>query len=405
MLNSSSLVRRHTEVELLLCCARICLDAASTERISILVHEDIDWAYLIGAAYWHRVMPLLYRNLHTVAPTALPQTALHQLRQDFYSNAWHNLQRSNALVTILQLFEQHHIPAIPYKGPVLAASVYGSLAFRMFADIDILVPKQAFVCAKDLLISQGYSVKNRPRYAREYTLISHDKKVMVDLHWGLTGWAFPFPVDLTRWWERLEPVTLAGTAVVRSFSPPDLLLYLCVNGSKDGWSTLACICDVAELLRVSPQMDWEQIIGQANTLRIQRLLFLGLSLAHNLLGVALPEPILQRMNTDAVPGALATQIQQRLFSDTDGTFMGLDGTGFGFRIRESLQHRVLCLCCRLHARLIGFPDQPVQTRTPNEKERLLRSFPGFPSVFWHMLRPIRLFRKYGLQPLKYLFWP
>jgi len=36
------------------------------------------------------------------------------------------------LLKLLDLFENHGIPAVPFKGPVLASSIYGDLSLRQF---------------------------------------------------------------------------------------------------------------------------------------------------------------------------------------------------------------------------------------------------------------------------------
>jgi hypothetical protein len=351
------------------------------------MREDIDWSYLIRAAHGHRVMPFLNLCLNAVDPTVVPKATMQHLQVYFHVNALHNRRQSEELVTVLALFEQHGIPAIPFKGPVLAASLYCNLALRMFEDLDILVPKRYIGQAKDLLVTRGYQVRVGTGYAREYHFSSRGKRFEIDLHWGLTGWPFPFPVNLKSWWERLEPVTLFGTTVVRSFSPPDLLLYLCCHGAN----RLAWICDVSELLRIHQEMDLEKIIDQAGKLRIQRLLFLGLHLARNLIGVDIPPRVLRLIQGDSVSLSLAKQFQQRLFDPVDGAFMGLAGTGWGFRQRECLQDRVCYLLYRVHSALFGFSDDRVgQMRKSN--------------VTGNMRRPFRLFRRNGMRTFRHLFW-
>lgn len=127
------------EIELLLCCTRTQINTATAERIKILIQSKIDWAYLIQTATRHGVMSLLYQSLSTTCPEAVPKTNLAQLRDYFHSSAFHNLFLTKELLKLLNLFESHSIPAIPYKGPVLAVSAYGNLSLRQISDLDILV--------------------------------------------------------------------------------------------------------------------------------------------------------------------------------------------------------------------------------------------------------------------------
>lgn len=109
-----------------------------------------------------------------------------------------------------------------------------------------------------------------PRYAREHALIKDDRgiRLEVDLHWGLSGWPEPFPVDLKSWWARLEPVHV-GDTIVNCFSPSDLVLYLCLHLSD----TLAWIPDLAGLLSAPREIDFYRLFDEARKLRIRRILF------------------------------------------------------------------------------------------------------------------------------------
>ena len=128
-------------VELLLSCARTRLDNQGVERIEALVREELDWAYLVELAGKHGVMPLLYWNLHTVCPQAVHKDILDLLKRSFHENARRNLFLSGELLELLKLLEGEGIPAIPFKGPVLADFVYGNLALRSIWDLDLLVHK------------------------------------------------------------------------------------------------------------------------------------------------------------------------------------------------------------------------------------------------------------------------
>src|SRR5262249_35093242 len=144
------------EIRLLLDCARTCIDTQQANRIRDLASKDIDWAYLLRTARAHGVMPLFYRSLNSTCPDTVPEPILVELRQHFYANAGRNLFLAKELLTVVQCLEGHKIPSIPYKGPVLATSVYGNLAFREFGDLDILVRERDYNLAQRVLIDQGF---------------------------------------------------------------------------------------------------------------------------------------------------------------------------------------------------------------------------------------------------------
>jgi len=60
----------------------------------------------------------------------VPPEIRELLRIDYDRNAFRSLANASELVSILRRFDQQGIPAMPFKGVVLAASVYKSLTIR-----------------------------------------------------------------------------------------------------------------------------------------------------------------------------------------------------------------------------------------------------------------------------------
>ena len=399
---SAEALATHTrpEVELLLCCARTCINSETAERIKALLQEDIDWDYLLRTALWHGVLQLLYWSLNATCPEAVPKAILDQLRDYFHTLARRNLFLTRELLKLLNLLAAHEIPAIPYKGPVLAASAYGNLALRQFCDLDILIHKQDALRVKTLLLTQGYRLSQEQppgaqeamwfQSACEYNFVSNDGRVMVEPHWAIARTKYCFLLDPECLWERLEPISLAGTPVV-TFQPQDLLLIICMNGTKDVWKSLKQICDVAEVIRAHQEIDWEQVMKQARILGSERMLLVSFFLASDLLGTALPEKVWQRIQADQVVKSLAQQVRARLFVNVDHPPRLFEDSNFSLwdiRVRERLQDRVR-YCFTL-------------VFSPNEGDAALLPLPPSLYFIYYLLRPIRLVVRNGLILLKHL---
>jgi hypothetical protein len=361
------------EVELLLCCARTCIDSEIAERIRTLLQQDIDWAYLLQIAYRNGVLGLLHRSLNSTCKEAVPKAILGQLQSYCYANAARNVFLSSELLKLLNLFETHNIRAIPYKGLVLAASAYGNLELRQFCDLDILVHKRDFLKAKELLILHGYS--QVCEQLCEISFVDKDSKVKVDLHQAIAPNYFPFPLDFDRLWERLQPLSLNGVTV-NSLSSEDLLLLLCVYLAKDCFNRerLAQLCDIAELIRSQPEIDWGRVIEQAHNLGTERIFFLGIFLAHQLLGTTLPEEVLQKVQAQGAVTSLSVQVCQWLLADADKQIRVMQRLLFYWRVRERLQDIVPFFTYYTH-----------QWIAPNETDRAFLSLPASLSFLYYML--------------------
>lgn len=375
------------EIELLLCCARTHIDPTTEERIEVLLQQDIDWTYLIQTSARHGVMPLLYRSLNATCPELVPKPILSQLRNFFHTNAQHNLLLTQELLRLLNLFQEHEIPAIPFKGPVLAASVYGNLARRQFGDLDILVHERDYQQAKELLLSQGYRMlydSEHEANCLQAQLWHTEQQLSVDLHYGIPPKQLQLKQEAL--WECLASLSLAGTTI-QVFSPEAHLLVLCVDGYKEYWHKLSRICDLAAMIG-NQELDWERLRELARKLKLERILSLGLLLTSELLEAPLPEKIWSRVEANSAIRGLAARLQKDLFSEENP-----QSPPFSLWT-IALYHLYLSECQ---------PDRLRYWLTPNTSDRAFLSLPASLSFFYYLLRPIRVIGKYGLSPFQGLF--
>lgn len=382
-------MRDSPEVALLLCCVGTPRDVQRAEQIQFLLHEKIDWTYLTQTAPQHGVIPVLYRSLHSTYPDAVPEVILEQLRNHFYANAGRNLFLRKQLCNLLHLLETHEIPAIPYKGPVLAVSVYENLAFREFGDLDILVHERDYQTAQHLLSAQGYRLMKE--FDWESTFVHNSGRVVVDLHRRMTEYGFRCPLNFDYLSKRLKPAVLAGTTVP-NLSPEDTLLMLAIQITKDAGSRyfqLAKICDMAELLRAYPRLDFAQALRQAKRLGGERMLLYSLRLANNLLDTVLPQEVISEMRFHPAIEGLVECARRQLF---DGYDRADQPTVDQFRwlVRERLRDKLYPYSLRYVTDVI----------VPCELDRRLLPLPGRLSFLYYFIRPVRLVRKYVLLLLK-----
>jgi hypothetical protein len=289
------------------------------------------------------MMPLLYWNLKATCPEVVPKAALAQLQSAFVRNSAHNLFLCEKLLTVLRGFEQENIPALPYKGLVLAASVYGKLFLRQCADLDILVPKQDFSRAKALLVAHSY--RPRRQWGWESSFVDVNDGVCVDLHQNIVPQYIPLPLDFVRVWEHRESACIAS-ATVPTLSAEETLIFLCVQAAKDEWDSctkLAKIVDIAELLHVSQKMDWERVMHETRRLRCRRMLFFGLRLASVLLDAELPQEVLREMSVHPSVNSLVVEAVRRFFYGTDNGYPILrtaDRLVYRFRFHFEVRERL-----------------------------------------------------------------
>lgn len=376
------------EHELLLCCSRTCLDANTATRVQDLVKTDIDWTYLNQIALSHGVMPLLYQSLNKACAALVPKDVLSRLKDKFYANSAYNLAWSSQLLEILNLLESHDIRAIPFKGPVLAVSAYSDLTQRQFTDLDIFIHKQDALKVKDLLLSRGYQRVSSPpltnvqeimylRAACEYRFISQDGNFAIEPHWDFAQKKYSINIDIESFWHHLDEISLTGSKIT-TFSPENSLLIACINGAKDRWKNLKTVCDVAELIRSHPRLNWIEFIKQLESSGCKRIVLLGIILAKDLLGIDPPNLLKEHIDEDIVVKQLALQVQKQIFSGAAQSpkDFGSNFSMWDLQIRERMGDRVL-YCLNL---VFG----------PNEGDAKLFPLPDTLVWAYPLLRPLRL---------------
>ncbi len=381
-----------SEVQLLLSCLRTEMDPMNAQRITVLIErEEIDWLYLRRLADLHAVMPLLYRNISRLCPDLESLPVWAQLGQNFRANATRHLHLAGHLLSLCKELGEEGIPVIPYKGPVLAATVYGDLSLRNAGDLDILVRRQDAWRIRDFLLSRGYRSKEEFSRAQErallkayfnYTMIDDEAKVWLEIHWAFVPRYYSFRLEFEDLRPHLESVTLANTEFLNP-SPEDLLLILCLHGTKHCWTRLQWICDVAELVRAYPALDWDQAMEQAAALGGQRMVWLGLSLAQDLLGSALPIGIRQRIENDPAVPSLSARVGKYLFDES--TPLPGEFARFQFQIqaRERFRDKVR--------------NWFYLATSLNEKDIVFLRLPRFLFVLYPLARLIRLVATYTLK--------
>lgn len=384
------------EEDLLLHCARITPRPEMTERMRALMLNGVDWEYLLTTGRHHGLLPLLYWNLKSSLGEIVPAGVQEELRDHFQRNALRNLFLSGEMLRIVQLFREHGLGAIPFKGPVLAASIYGETSLREFIDLDILVRKQDLVAARDLLMREGYAMDTAMTKAQQdarlrsgcaITLSRRDGKAIVDLHWEFTALKFSLPFDLDNLWGRLETVSIAGRQVA-TLSVLDHLMLVSIHGAKHRWERLEWICDVAGLLLVQPKLNWERCLEESTKLRAERILLHALLLANKYLGAKLPPIVHRKLQADPVAHSLAARAGENLFSESSTALVTADETAFHLQMREQFSDRMPYVLYQVRRWMI-----------PTERDRSIFRLPAFLSFLYYLFRPARLLFEYGLHPL------
>lgn len=392
--NLSTSSRSQPEVELLLACSRTEITPELKSKIESLVTE-LDWQILLKLASRHQLIPLVYHNLAAICKDAVPAEILSQMRNRYVYRAQTNLFITAELLKIYRLFQENEIFAIPFKGMTLAMSAYQNLTFRESCDIDLLISKQDFPKATELLSTLGYEmagyiaqVKDNPslRYGsflqsennqKGYDFYNPVNKIAIDLQWSVTEKAKSYYFDLN--FEQLKQntteVTLADNRLPQ-FAPEIMVLYLCFHGSKHCWQSLKWVCDLAQFIH-SHHLDWQQIEQQARQLKLTTMFHLGLLLVHRFYQTSIPASLLIKIENNSRANNLFNLVEKQIFTRL---FTQMEDYTFILNLTDSWQGKLRFLTSLLF--------------TPTAKEWETIALPNFLFPLYYAIRPYRLVKQY-----------
>jgi hypothetical protein len=307
---------------------QLLLDACSPHAEAAKTRvPPLAWPELLARAEAHKVSNLVLARWETLT-SELPEDVRARRRRA----AAGNLAYAGRLLELIALLEKAGIPALPFKGPVLAETVFGGIPNRSFGDLDLLVPRAELGRACRLLMDLGY----RPLYdapLAEYLRITlrgghhiglrHERHgTYVELHWEMAGRYLPIPLD----WETVEPflerVGFCGREVL-ALAPEPGLLYLCIHGAKEYWRLLDHVVCIAWQMDRRPP-DWDRVLDLARRWGGERILLTGLGLAVRLFEVTLPKAIAGMITGSPSVRRLVERQSRCIFAEDRLTTLRLD---------------------------------------------------------------------------------
>jgi hypothetical protein len=306
------------ERRLLVHCARLDVDAERAAETAALMRQPLQWDAVLLHAWLHSVATLVRRHLkHAGIDTHVPPVAKQRLLQLAHATEFRNRLFRQEHMRLADALARAGIPIIVPKGLSLVELVYGGLALRPLIDLIYLVPADAVQAAAHALRVLGYAQQPlRPidgayRWCCPQLLFEtvRPMRVQVLLQWDLVNWPRLHRFLPEQLWRRAQPATLAGQPTLL-LSPPDQVLYLCLQADNHGYFNRAALDSVApadllfatwsnnRLIRFTdiyevarhcaPAIDWPALVERAQACGIAEAVATSLRLTTELLGPIAP---------------------------------------------------------------------------------------------------------------------
>jgi hypothetical protein len=334
------------EFELLLACCTVDRASDSARDLHERLGTGLDWRQLLSLAEHHGVLPLVYQALRGCS-AVVPSAISDDLGARYELNARRNLKFTGELFRVLDCLEANAIPSIPFKGPVLAETVYGDLALRTFSDLDVLVRPDDVVRAETVLQTLCYSPSSQLSQAMkraylatgyEYSFDGPAGRNLLEIQWNILPRFYAVDFNCDGFFERSVMATVGGRTV-RTLSSEDLLLVLCVHAAKHEWIRLCWLRDIAGVLH-SQTLDWSLVERRSRELGIRRIVSVSLLLASRLLGASVPESLAALGRADHEAERLSEQIARNFPASEEYSSESLRYFRLMLRLRERVRDQL-----------------------------------------------------------------
>jgi len=247
-----------------------------------LALADVNWPLLLALSRQHRLGGLLCEGVRRLnLKNRVPAPVWESLQMGYYSNLAHNLVLFRHGEEIIERSARLGLPVILLKGAALAGTLYGNVALRPMADLDLLVRRAEARAMIDLAGRLGYELQEVAGHA---TLLRHRASgTYLEVHNSLTSCPDYFGIETEDLLARSRAAAF-WPAPARTLAPADHLLHLALHGSFQHAFRQAAInaCDMFLLSR-TPDLDWEAFLATARAPRLAPLVYGGLELAQRLL--------------------------------------------------------------------------------------------------------------------------
>lgn len=302
----------------------------------------LDWPYLLRAAEWQGIMPLLHTSLHTTGLPVPPEVTAH-LHAAYWQHHFRNRALMAELADLLRAAAAARIDAMPLKGAVLAPLYYPTAALRPLSDLDFMVRPDDAERFAAILRDRGYRhalarpALPQPHVAqllREWTFVRQTPATTLIVEFRIE------PLDpalgtllacdsalVTRLmrhadgiWARARRDEFAGAPLWR-IAPEDLLLHVASHlTTRHTGYRLLWLHDLCRITAAHPgDLDWPQVAANARALRLHAPVFTALEAACDWLDAPIPlAMITPRFFGTTERGLSMARVERRLLTARRG---------------------------------------------------------------------------------------
>lgn len=280
------------------------------------LEEILDWNEVIKEGKAHEVSALIYSSIYGVKELkGLAQNDLEEWKKSTFITGISQISHFNQVGKIFEIFNENEIDVIALKGLVVR-DLYPKVEFRTMGDADILVHEEDLESVKELLISEGYELKEGADNHGAHLAFTNKKFWPIEVHWTLVNDDY-FSVDKSfekELWDRARDVRI-GNSKVLALCNEDLAFHLCLHMGVHiiaGGFGLRQLCDLVLLVeKEGEKIDWIDFILKTKECGAESFVSAIFKCCNRLFNMEIP---LEVQNLSDIDEAIINSLIETIFS-------------------------------------------------------------------------------------------
>jgi hypothetical protein len=366
------------ELGLTLALSRWPMSPEMVEMAATLLSRPLDWDQFFSTARIGEVEPAVMNNLINLFPDRIPADVLSAATHRERESRATAVAKTLVLAELVRALREDSVFVVVLKGAALAYEAYGDPSMRTSADIDLLAEPVDLPRIESVLGAKGYQPLFDPHNALSLIRAGHALEysgplAKVEIHTEL------FPKHLRVKFDSSAILQAPSFMAVNGFeigipSRPVHFVLACAHAAKHEWASLRLICDAAQMIDKMTTEEALEAVRVARHAKVAGFLIIGVTLAHEILGVE-PGAFARTLHDrSSRTQALVRVILDRLRGQPQSGIIGwlakrdpwLSPLLFWVRGRDRFVDKVGCI---VHAAF--FPNNSLTDLSPNNLLRRL----------------------------------
>lgn len=283
-------------------------DVAAADPSRPIHYRDVDWSAALPALRKHALLGLARARLRESGPEDCPEDVARVIEEGFAVATMQMQTQLRGMLHVLELLGRAGIDVLVVKGLAVAHTVYPDPSLRLFGDLDLVAREADWTRVHQVLVENGFVAREglstpAPKLipgavVQELKYWHEAEQLLIEVHFEDFLYAGLAARDAQGFWDRSRWVEVEGFSL-RVLSPEDQLVHLCAHLHYDGAKRLNWFSDLAIILRDRAQaLDWPRVLAVVRTEEAEVPFYYALRYVSELLGVCLPEGILDAVRPD-----------------------------------------------------------------------------------------------------------